>query len=211
METVEKTEELKEIQWDKIISLYNTTKYIFALCEETDEQLSTNLQPLNEFRASLDHLMRIVAIEKLDMYKSKNAIIEAEKLHSHLRRAFFDVCDLLSINYRNKIIEALKKYSPECIEKALPEYYSSIRPRLETITETIASLRTDKRIASSHGEDAIDTYTQIIEELKGYYARVLAVIPILNEIKRKSFMAKWGFPIIVFVIGTVLTIIGLII
>lgn len=210
MKTLEKAEELKEIQWDKIISLYNTTKYIFALCEETDEQLSTNLQPLNEFRAALDHLIRIVAIEKLDEYKEKKADLEAEKLHSHLRRAFFDVCDLLSINYRNKIIKILKRYSPECIEKAIPDYYSVVRPHLETITETMASLRTDKRIASSHGEDAIEAYTKIIEELKCYYKKVLSVVPVLNEIRSKSFMHRWGFPIIVFVIGTILAIIGLI-
>lgn len=210
MNTTAKTEACKEIQWDRIIGLYNTIKYIYALCEETDDQLSTNLQPLNEFRAALDHLMRIVAIEKLNTYKGKDPLLEAEKLHSHLRRAFFDVCDLLSINYRNKIIKKLKRYSPECIEKALPDYYSVMRPRLEEMTEIIASLRTDKRIASSYGQDAIDAYTKIIEELKQYHKTVLSAVPSLNEIRAKTFMVKWGFPILVFLVGTALTIIGLI-
>ena len=93
----------ESINWEEIFSLYNTIKWLYALCEETDSELNTNLQPLNEFRAALDHLMRIVAIEKLDEYKEKDADDEAKKLRSHLRRALFDICDMLSINYRNKI------------------------------------------------------------------------------------------------------------
>lgn len=117
----------EKINWKKIFNLYNTIKWLYALCEETDPDLMTNLQPLNEFRTTLDHLMRLVAIEKLSECKDKNATDEAKKLCSHLRRAFFDICDMISINYRNKIIDLLQDYSPEEINHALPTYYSILR------------------------------------------------------------------------------------
>ena len=82
------TAETKVIDWEKVVSLYNSVKALYALCEETDPDLCTNLQPLNEFRAALDHLMRIVAIQNIEEYKSKDAADEARKLLSHLRRAF---------------------------------------------------------------------------------------------------------------------------
>jgi len=31
--------------WEEIFSLYNTIKYYYALSEETDSDLQTNLQP----------------------------------------------------------------------------------------------------------------------------------------------------------------------
>lgn len=61
----------EKINWEDIVSLYNTIKSLYALCEETDPELNTNLQPLNEFRAALDHLMRIIGIEKTDCYNEK--------------------------------------------------------------------------------------------------------------------------------------------
>ena len=208
----------ESINWEEIFSLYNTIKWLYALCEETDSELNTNLQPLNEFRAALDHLMRIVAIEKLDEYKEKDADDEAKKLRSHLRRALFDICDMLSINYRNKIIDVLEQYSDEEIQSALPNYYSEIRPRIEIISEEIASLRTEKRFNGDKKEEtAVDDYPQIIEELQGYYKTINKSVPSLLEIREKkrrqekqSFVVKWVIPIATFVTGLVIGIIGLI-
>ncbi len=208
----------ESINWEEIFSLYNTIKWLYALCEETDSELNTNLQPLNEFRAALDHLMRIVAIEKLDEYKEKDADDEAKKLRSHLRRALFDICDMLSINYRNKIIDVLEQYSVEEIQSALPNYYSEIRPRIEIISEEIASLRTEKRFNGDKKEEtAVDDYPQIIEELQGYYKTINKSVPSLLEIREKkrrqekqSFVVKWVIPIATFVTGLVIGIIGLI-
>ena len=208
----------ESINWEEIFSLYNTIKWLYALCEETDSELNTNLQPLNEFRAALDHLMRIVAIEKLDEYKEKDADDEAKKLRSHLRRALFDICDMLSINYRNKIIDVLEQYSVEEIQSALPNYYSEIRPRIEIISEERASLRTEKRFNGDKKEEtAVDDYPQIIEELQGYYKTINKSVPSLLEIREKkrrqekqSFVVKWVIPIATFVTGLVIGIIGLI-
>lgn len=33
--------ESKEINWEEIFNLYNTIKWLYALCEETDTELNT--------------------------------------------------------------------------------------------------------------------------------------------------------------------------
>lgn len=211
----------KRINWEEIFNLYNTIKWLYALCEETDTELNTNLQPFNEFRAALDHLMRIVAIENLEEYKEKDANDEAKRLRSHLRRALFDICDMISINYRNKIIDVLKEYKVEEIQSALPNYYSEIRPRIEEISEEIASLRTEKRFNGDKKEEtAVDDYPKVIEELQGYYKVVNAAVPSLIEIRekqqeaeaaveKKDFVIKWIIPIATFITGLVIGILSL--
>lgn len=209
----------EKINWEEIFSLYNTIKWLYALCEETDPELNTNLQPLNEFRAALDHIMRIVAIENLEEYKEKSSIDEAKKLRSHLRRALFDICDMVSINYRNKIINVLQDYSVEEIQSALPTYYSEIRPRIEAISEEIASLRTEKRFNSSGEEEtAVDTYPEVIKELQGYYKTVNAAISSLIDIRqknkkkdRKNFVVQWVIPISAIVVAIAIAVVGWII
>ncbi len=209
----------EQIDWEDIVSLYNTIKSLYALCEETDPELNTNLQPLNEFRAALDHLMRIVGIEKTDGYNEKNAVDEAKRLRSHLRRALFDICDMISINYRTKIIDVLEDYEVEEINSAIPTYYSKIRPRIEEISEGIAVLRTEKRFNSSVEEEtAVDEYPKIIEELKGYYKTISKAIPSLIEIKKKNkkkrqdaFIFQKVIPIGAIVVAIVIAIIGWII
>lgn len=205
------TAETKVIDWEKVVSLYNSVKALYALCEETDPDLCTNLQPLNEFRAALDHLMRIVAIQNIEEYKAKDAADEARKLLSHLRRAFFDICDMLSINYRTKIIDALKKYDVDCIQGALPDYYPTIRPRLQEISETIATLRTEKRFNSSGEETAVDEYLKIVQELKQYYKTVLCATASLNELRAKTRVKKvfinWIIPIGGIIIGAIIALV----
>ena len=206
----------EKIEWEGIVSLYNTIKSLYALCEETDPELNTNLQPLNEFRAALDHLMRIIGIEKTDGYKEKSAVDEAKKLRSHLRRALFDICDMVSINYRTKIIDVLEDYEVEEISSAIPTYYSEIRPRIEEISEGIAELRTEKRFNSlTEEETAVDEYPKIIEELKGYYRTVNKSIPSLLEIrernkkkKRDVFFVQKVIPIGSIVVSIIIAIIG---
>ncbi len=207
----------KSVNWEEIVSLYNTIKWLYALCEETDTELNTNLQPLNEFRAALDHIVRIVAIEKLEEYKEKDAVTEATKLRSHLRRALFDICDMISINYRNKIVDVLEDYVTEDIQCALPTYYSEIRPRIEAISEEIASLRTEKRFnPDKEAETAVDAYPRVIEELQGYYRTICIAVPSLIELKEKrkkaesrEILTKWVIPIVSVLIAVIGVLVGI--
>ena len=189
----------KSVNWRQLVEFFNEIKWLYALCEETDPDLCTNLQPLNEFRAALDHLMRIVAIENLPEYGDKDPVEEARKLTSHLRRAFFDVCDMLSINYRNRIVDLLEKFSVDTINSALPTYYSDIKPRIFKIDEEIAALRTETRVNVSDELEAVTAYAGIVEEMRNYHATVVGAMPSLSEIHkktaRKNLFTQWIIPI----------------
>lgn len=209
---------MNEINWNKICSYYNSIKSLYIDCEETDPELKTNLQPLNEFRAALDHLIRINAIEHLDIseYPNVNAEEEASKLLGHFKRAFYDICDMLSINYRNKIIDILEKYDTETISKAIPDYYPSIRPDIEIISSNIAELRKEKGFSKINSEERIEKYKVIIDKLRNYYKKINSSIPSLEEIhkdgkKKKAFdtASKLLIPIITLLISTIIAIIGL--
>ena len=197
--------------WEEIFSLYNTIKYYYALSEETDSDLQTNLQPLNEFRAGLDHLMRIIAIERLSEYKEYDVEDEKKKLYGHLSRAFFDISDLLSIHYRRRINKALKKYSVNEIQTAIPEYYSKIQPRIAEMEKIFAEYRTEKRFPkSSEGEASVDTYSRLIVELSDYYQTVIKAIPALNEVKRKGRIPGallWGIPVLIAIVEIVIGVV----
>lgn len=209
-----------QINWDEIISLYNTIKNLYALYEETDPELLTNLQPLNEFRAALDHMIRIAGIEKTEEYKDKSAVEEATKLRSHLRRALFDICDMLAINYRTKIIGVLQDFSIEEIHHAIPTYYSEIRPRIEEISGNIPELRTEKRFNSLQEEEtAVDDYPMIIQELQSFNKIITNSMPSLIEMHEKNALARkrderkaliWQkiVPVAGIVIGAIIAVIG---
>lgn len=208
---------MAEIDWKQIIDYYTSIKEIYIECEETDPSLKTNLQPLNEFRAALDHLMRISALEHLDAseFPDANPEKEADKLLSHLKRAFYDICDMLSINYRNKIIDILKPYDSTVISKAIPDYYSSIRPKIEKATNEIVRLRDEKGFSKIPAEERMSSYKNIISELRTYYEIILDASCSLNDLKQESDKNKTknrfitiGIPIIGIAVGAIIAIIG---
>lgn len=170
--------------WENIVKKYLIIKKLFIDCEETDRELRTNLQPYNEFKAALDHIVRLISKEKniaQDILFSDN---EESKLNGHLNRAFFDICDMLSINYRRKIIELLKPYNPDTIAKVIPDYYVTIKPRIEEINMEISKLRNDKGQRQQDEDIQYENYTKMIEELKGYYKEFEKKEPSLIEIQQ---------------------------
>lgn len=202
----------KTINWEKIINLYNYVKNLYALCEEVDPELNTNLQPLNEFRAALDHLMRISAIVNLEEYSEYDAVEESKSLYGHLKRAYFDICDMVTIHYRNRIVDILSKYEKDEIQSAIPSYYSGIRPELEAASENIAIFRTENRFSKNRND--IEEYYQLIEKLGEYYNTVLHAEPSLMDLKaerlkkenkelKKEKKDKIIIPIVCAVIGAV--------
>ncbi|MCC8160811.1 MAG: hypothetical protein LIO53_05815 [Oscillospiraceae bacterium] len=204
-----------KFDWRKVFDLYNAVKYLYALCEESNPDLRTDLQPLNELRSALDHVMRIIAIETLNDYKGKDSSGKFEKLIGHLKRAFYDVCDSVTLNYRYKIAKLLTNYSVSEIQTALPEYYSEIVLSIEKISEKITSIRTDKRFSDASDSDFLDEYVNVIKQLNAWYEKVLAAQPSLSEISEKNkkivmknTVSQWIIPIAGIVIGAVIAVIG---
>ena len=203
--------------WQKVLSYYSSVKEYYILCEETDPELKTNLQPLNEFRAALDHVMRIEAIEHTDISDIQNVSEEEEcrKLLSHLKRAFYDISDLLSMHYRNKIIDLLGIYDSEIITKAIPNYYSEIRPNIETCSEQIATLREEKGFAKTPSEDRMEQYKTIVQSLRSHYQTIQKALPSLEELRKekgkikvKNRLTQIGIPVIGILAGVIAAVIG---
>jgi hypothetical protein len=171
--------------WKETLSKYSTIKELYIKCEETDPELYTNLQPLNEFRAALDHIMKISML----LYKSsetKEDVEEIEeqfiKLNSHLDRAFYDICDMLSINYRNKIINALNKYDHDTISVVFPKYYSEWRANVEEISLRVARYRFEKGTTRENVVLAYKSYKDDVEYLQNVYLSIVKGMGSLEEI-----------------------------
>ena len=169
--------------WIKLINKYSSLKEVFVECEETDPELKTNIQPLNEFRAALDHVMRM-----MDSYYSNssehNWHEEFRKLNSHLDRAFFDVCDMLSINYRNKIIDSVEIYTTETIRTVLPKYYSEWKTKIEEISNRVIKYRNRKTGYSR--DETFQNYKDDIFALRDIYNEINSKRTILEKIENDN-------------------------
>lgn len=185
-------------QWRQLLEAYFATKRIYLTSEEIDDELKTNLQPLNEFKAALDHVMRAKASEDAALAATlaseplpqDYAETNLDSAIGHMYRAFFDVCDSASISYRERIRQGLKGFSKEAIATALPDYYPTIRPRIEEINLEIASMRTSKGQDPSKRAGDIGHYVEALDELAGYCKKVGAAQVSLIELRREEERAR---------------------
>lgn len=209
-----------------LVDLYYTVKALYIRGEEHDPDLRTNLQPLNEFKAALDHLMRALVSKYPDLqrdYGLRTAPSPSEvedeyrKARGHIYRAFFDTCDYLGIAYREKILTSLEGFSRETIMAALPTYYSEMRPRIDEIDSSIAAMRERKGQGNSDDlESDVDLYLDQLNELEQYVIKVRAAEGSLVELRRQEreeerkdkaneFKNRWFAPIVV---GLVLALVA---
>lgn len=169
------------------LAKYSDIKELYIECEETDPELLTNLQPLNEFRAALDHIMKMWYAQQKGNHDE--VLDQFRKLNSHLDRSFYDICDMLSINYRNQIVSILEVYDVDVIRTALPTYYSEMKPQIDAISSRIASYRNKKGTTPSTAEETLDNfneYKQDVLTLKATYLKVSAARKEMEDIREKE-------------------------
>lgn len=198
--------ELQEL-WTCILEKYFSIKALYIECEETDPELKTNLQPLNEFRASLDHIMKMMWSYYVDK-DDEETKQQCEKLLSHLNRCFYDISDMLSINYRNKIIACLDRYDPESISMGLPEYYSSMKPEIERISQRISTYRNEKGKKSCDNTEKIESYSNDVRKLKNFYISINDAQPVLDEIQNKMKKKETKANTNNYLIGGIIGVVG---
>lgn len=230
-----------EDKWREILKVYYALKTIYTHNEEIDIGLNTNLQTMNEFKAALDHIMRVKLCDHSDLMPVESLIdkertpddLSTEPLPtdaeldefryknltsvlSHIYRAFFDTCDFSSITYRKMILDDLSIYSSDVIQKALPEYYSVIRPKIDIINGEIAQMRSSKGQNLKTNGKGVDYYCKIIKELAGYVNQVRGVksslIQLNDEEKQTTRKAKRSrialyiaVPLLCMILGVVFT------
>lgn len=184
---------MRKENWLELLDKYSLVKKLYLECEETDPELKTNLQPLNEFRATLDHICRMLQCELSETPEENERFSENNrKARGHICRAFFDVCDMLSINYRNKIIDCLKPYSHDVIRTALPDYYPTLKPEIESISARITSYRAKK--GQKDEDELFVAYSADVAFLRDTYTKLLKISPSLDELRfqeRKSKILPW--------------------
>ena len=162
---------------------------MFIFCEENGIELKSFLQPNNELKNALEHIVRAKANElgltltsPIDQpYIQTNL----DRALGHEYRAFFDICDWLSIILRRELLESLKHYDHETINAVIPSYYSAIRPKFEKICSDIATVRTSKDIGMVNNILAeVEKYNSILAELISINSEIKAKIPSLIDLSR---------------------------
>jgi len=142
-------------RWKSLVEIHNHAKSIFLCAEEFDPQFQDFLQPILELRHSLEHIVRAKAAElgingEVDAGNQDYIPHSLSKAIGHEYRAFFDAADWFSVCIRNRITQALRRYSPANIDAVLPDYYSKLRPRVDQICREIADIRGAKDISKSN-------------------------------------------------------------
>ncbi|KKL13153.1 hypothetical protein LCGC14_2528590, partial [marine sediment metagenome] len=83
---------------------------------------------------------------------------------------------------RERIINTLKPYSHGAITEALPTYYSELRPRIDDICRSVASVRGAKDIATSPSED-VSVYDAALQGLSSIYDQLATAVPTMEEFR----------------------------
>lgn len=161
--------------WTNYSYIHNTTKTLYILSEEYDDELSSFIQPIKEQKDSLEHIVRAYSryasidgtiSEEDEKYITQNL----DKAMGHTFRSFFDCADVLSIILREKLSVELSRFSYSKIVAVWPAY-EEYRKVLVEMPARVAKLRTNKDVAS--GKDAIVSmvkeYKDNIDELFKIY------------------------------------------
>ena len=174
----------------RLVELYFQTKNYFIRAEETDPSFKSFIQPQNELTKAFDHFMRAKAQElglrspvAADPTTPEQYIdFQYGKALGHIYRAFFDVADWLAMNIREDLVEQIRGFSTTSISAVFPEYYATIKPRIETVSTEIAALRDAKDVAiATVTIEEVSKYAAILEELLGFKAICNQKIAALHE------------------------------
>ena len=200
---------MNEELWKKIIVLHNTNKALFIWCEDNGVQLKSFLQPNNELKNAWEHVVRAKANE-LGVTGAPNPEYikrNLDKVLGHEYRAFFDICDWLSMNLRARLINLLAPYDNAAINAVIPDYYTDVRPKLDQICNEIAKLRSSKDIALTDDiQKHVEDYNGIINKLISDVTKISTAIPALEEFKQKNTKVEskgYGKEIVLLILGAI--------
>jgi hypothetical protein len=206
--------------WAQIVEVHNEAKTLFLLGEELDrDQFRDFIQPINEHRHSLEHIVRAQANSLgLDPDGKKDEQYQCDSLRKalgHEYRAFFDCADWIGIILREDIEETLRPYGASSIHAVLPEYYPDLRPRIQEISESIAQKRGDKNV-SKDGQitDDVRGYKAILDELRDIHRQITRVQGALEDHQsrtRREGGRKWMLSVLgALVAGGIIALAGVV-
>ena len=192
--------------------LYKQVKSAYILLEENNPDQSAYMGPINEFRNSLDHVMKIL-YKKHEIDYCKNEFNGAK---SHLLRAGCDSYEFVCSEIIIFIDSLIYQYTAEEIVSVLPDYYD-IRIKVIEVQEKIAEYREIKelKIESSdpnivEKENIFNYYKRATLELIQYKKAILQKLPFIIECHKKNKRDK-NIMLFLAIIGSVIGIAGVII
>jgi hypothetical protein len=99
----------------------------------------------------------------------------------------------------------MKPFSQECIVAVLPDFFPTIRPRVDQICKEIATIRCRKDIAKGNDVLAeVTKYREAIDELLALYERLQVHVPAMVEWRRK----KWRDGLFAWFIGILTAVVS---
>jgi len=201
--------------WRVIVEVHNEAKSLCLVGEELERKgFRSFIQPFNELRHAYEHLIRAKADELGFSGGNEDPEYQYTSLTrtlGHEYRAFFDWADWVAVIARESIQKMLAGYTVTCIATALSDYYTTMQPRIESISKSVAEIRGDKDISRQHNSQIDDVrkdatvveevrkYKGLLNELLDIRERISAAIPRLEECRtrlRKESRGKWIWAVI---------------
>lgn len=183
---------------ENLVAWYTEVKSVILVAEEEDMNGKLYFQPYNELRYAFDHLMRAVG---WDLQKNSTSCSDEQKAQldestrkgiqasiGHLQRSYSDVCEWYYLNVKDYCRNLLSNYTVEQIVAAIPDYYITIKPRLEKLGEELVTYKETKSSENNdlaHNAD-IQVFSSHFNELTGILKTVKDPEASLVEIKSKA-------------------------
>lgn len=164
---------------EELYDLYDKVRYAVILVENFDKERKMYIAPINQLRSALDHMFKAVHYAK----NQKQSAYEIKEAKEHLDRAGYDALELLAGNLGTTIIEKVSQYDNKTLTSVFSDYFTKIKPKITDIQNTVAQLRSEKKIDS---EKSFSAYFDQITELIDLDKRVDVMIPSLEEFKQKE-------------------------
>ncbi len=168
---------------EDLYALYDKVRYAVILVENFDKERKMYIAPINQLRSALDHIFKAVSSSQ----DQEQCAYELKEAKEHLDRAGYDALELLAANLGTSIIDKLSQYDNKTLTSVFPDYFREIKPKITTIRNTVAVLRSEKKIDS---EKSFSAYFDQITELIDIDKRVDIILPSLEEFKQKENTLK---------------------
>lgn len=179
---------------NELAILYKQVKEAYILLEESNQDQSAYMGPINEFRNALDHIMKII-------YNKDDKEFNGAK--SHLLRAGCDSYEFACSEIIILIEGLMRQYTAEEIVSVLPEYFD-MRIKVIEVQEKIAEYREIKE------EKVFNYYREAISELLKYKKAIYEKLPFIIELHKKN-KRKRNIKLFLSIMGYVIGIAGIII
>lgn len=186
------------LELENLCEWYIKVKEVLLIAESKNKDKQIYIQPYNELRYCLDHLMRAFVWEfvKEQAENDKNSDeIDSSVKHAinssigHLQRAYSDICEWYCLNVKQWCEDIIEPFSIDQITRAIPDYYSKIKPRLIKLEDELVVYKENKSSEKNNlknSEEEIIMYDNQFKELSEILETVQAAESSLVELAKKD-------------------------